>query len=138
MLLMMPVYLVVANVNSPPTKPHITGPSNGKVGSIYDYGFCSTDPDGDQIFYCIDWGDDTGEVCIGPFPSDTCIYESHTYTIGGTFIIKAKADDGELESDWSELEVTMPRGKLSLLNTYLMRLLERFPNMIPILRLLLN
>lgn len=137
MLLMIPVFSAVAAANSPPTEPEITGPSSGDVGTSYEYGFCSTDPEGDDIVYCLDWGDDTGEVCIGPFPSGSCITESHTWTAGGSFTIRAKAGDQELESDYSEFRVTMPRNRL-LSNTFVFRLFERFPNSFSIIRHILG
>jgi hypothetical protein len=134
---MIPIFSVVAAANSPPTEPEISGTQNGDAGVRYDYGICSTDPDGDEIIYCIDWGDDTGEVCIGPFPSGTCITESHTWTSAGTFTIRVKAGDGELESDYTEYPVTMPRSRL-ISNIIMFRMFERFPNAFPIFRYFLG
>jgi hypothetical protein len=137
MLLIIPVLSVTATANSPPEAPEIGGPTNGNVGVNYPYTFCSTDPDEDEITYCIDWGDDTGEACIGPFPSGVCVEASHTFTSGGTFTIRAKASDDQAESGWTELRVTMPRARL-LSNTLFTRLLETFPNAFPLLRLLMR
>ena len=135
MLLSVIVISVNASANSQPTIPEIKGPENGDVGTSYEYSFCSTDPENDEIIYCIDWGDGSGEVCIGPFQSGLCIIESKTFSSGGTFTIRAKASDGETESDWGELRVTMPRARnlQTNLNT---RLLEIFPNILPIMRLI--
>ncbi len=113
MTLMIPALSVTAIANEPPTAPDIDGPTSGKPGVEYPYNLCSTDPDGDDIFYCIDWGDGSGEVCIGPYPSGVCPPPvSHTWSEQGIYIIKAKAKDThDAESEWSTLEVTMPKSK---------------------------
>jgi hypothetical protein len=99
----------IGRANNPPFTPDIAGETNGEAGVEYTYDFCSTDPDGDDIYYCIDWGDDSGEVCIGPYPSATCATAKHTWSEQGTYIIKAKARDiYDAESDWGTLAVTMP------------------------------
>lgn len=101
--------------NNPPEKPTIEGPSSGKTGTAYDYYFCSSDPDGDDIFYCVNWGDGSGEICLGPYLSNTCITVSHTWTIDGTYTIKAKArDSNQAESDWATFSVSMPKSKNTL------------------------
>jgi len=112
LLLVMPVLNATAVLNSPPITPTIEGPSSGATGTEYDYSLCSSDPDGDDISYCIDWGDGAGEVCIGPFPSGTCLTEKHTWSSDGTYIIQVKAQDIHgAESDWATLEVSMPKNK---------------------------
>ena len=63
--------LIKATANEPPTTPEIEGPTSGKAGVAHTYGLCSEDPDGDDITFCIDWGDDTpeeaGAVSESPF-----------------------------------------------------------------------
>ncbi|MFO7678282.1 MAG: hypothetical protein R6V50_07880, partial [Thermoplasmatota archaeon] len=53
--------------NQAPEKPSITGPINGTAGVEYTYNFVSTDPDGDAVFYFIDWGDETNTGWIGSY-----------------------------------------------------------------------
>jgi len=116
MMLMIPVVTATATLNNPPKKPIIEGPPSGKTGTSYDYNFCSSDPDGDNISYCVDWGDGAGEVCLGPFPSGTCITQSHNWTSDGTYTIKAKARDvNQAESEYATLPISMPKSK-SILN----------------------
>ncbi len=96
--------------NNPPTKPIIQGQTKGKTGTLYEYSFYSTDPDGDNLSYCIDWGDNSGEVCIGPFPSGIEQKSSHSWDEEDTYLIRAKARDiNGAESDWTTLEVNMPK-----------------------------
>jgi rhodanese-related sulfurtransferase len=96
--------------NLPPETPDISGTVNGAAGQIYDFEFISNDPEEEQVFYCVNWSDETGEVCLGPFESGEVIVLSHNFTEQGTYIIKAKARDRfNEESEWGTLEVSMPR-----------------------------
>jgi hypothetical protein len=124
--------------NQPSNPPTITGPVKGKVGTAYDYNFIAIDPDGDEVYYFIDWGDNTNSSWIGPYSSGETITKSHTWSTKGTYTVKAKAKDtyGN-ESDWRTLEVTMPKGTTyipSLFLELIERLMERFPHIFPILR----
>jgi hypothetical protein len=56
-------YLGIFN-NLPLEKPDIDGSTSGKPGVEYDYTIVTTDPDSDDVYYCIDWDDKTGEVKI--------------------------------------------------------------------------
>ncbi|UCF11734.1 MAG: hypothetical protein JSW06_06695 [Thermoplasmatales archaeon] len=140
MALLIPALSMTTIANESPSAPDIDGQSSGKPGVEYTYGFCSEDPDGDDIFYCIDWGDGSGEVCIGPFSSGVCAIADHTWSEQGTYIIKAKAKDiHDAESQLSTLEVTMPRNQAFNFNFNMLEwLFERFPNAFPILRYMLG
>jgi hypothetical protein len=95
-------------VNSPPNVPTIQGPTSGTAGTPYTYTFSSIDPDGDDVYYCVNWSDGTGEVCTGPFPSGQPVTASHTWTEPGTYLIKIKAHDTyDAESDTGTYEVTI-------------------------------
>ena len=125
---------VVVVVNRAPDKTSIDGPASGKAGSLYTYYFNSTDPDGDDLYYYIDWGDDQFEEWIGPYASGEEVRASHTWSEQGTYTIKAKARDiFDKESDWAYLEITMPVNQ-QFSNSLFLRLLERFPNAFMILR----
>ncbi|RLF41318.1 MAG: hypothetical protein DRN12_03515, partial [Thermoplasmata archaeon] len=95
--------------NDPPEKPTITGPTQGKPGEELEYNIKTTDPDGDDVYYYIDWGDNTTSDWIGPYKSGEKVTVSHTWDAEGYYIIKVKAKDpdGE-ESDWQWLKVSMP------------------------------
>jgi hypothetical protein len=121
--------------NTPPEKPIITGQTNGKPVIDYEYKFVSNDPQGDNIEYCIKWGDNTSEVCIGPFPSGIEQTSSHMWTEEGTYMIRAKAKDIHgAESEWSTFEVSMPKTFIyTPFITIIMKMLERFPFFVKIL-----
>jgi hypothetical protein len=123
--------------NAPPNTPTINGPTSGKAGTEYEYKLKSIDSDDDDITYCIDWGDGTGEICIGPYPSDLEVTASHTWISKGTFTIKVKSMDVlGAESDWATLEVSMPKNKA--LNIPFLSSLENHPHLFPLLRQLLG
>jgi parallel beta-helix repeat protein len=128
--------------NQPPETPTITGPASGIVRQTYEYTFITTDPNGDNIFYYIDWGDTTNSGWIGPYQSSEQVIVSHTWTIRGTYTIKAKAKDVyNAESDWGLLKIKMPKSQIYttfLFVHFFERLFERFPNAFPILQYLFN
>ena len=133
-------WALIQKVNEPPGAPTIDGPPHGKVGVEYCWTFHSEDPDGDNIKYIINWGDgETTETDC--YPSCTPVEVCHTYSDQGTYDIKAKAKECTqecLESEWSDpLSVTMPRNRI-LINVLFLRLLERFPNLFPILQQILQ
>jgi subtilisin family serine protease len=126
-------------LNQPPAPPIITGPAKGKIKVPTEYNFTTTDPDGDQVYYFIDWGDHTNSSWIGPYPSGDIITESHTWTTKGTYAIKAKAKDiYRNESGWGTLSVTMPLSYEPPHFRFFEWLFERFPHAFPILKHLLG
>ncbi len=129
---------------NPPNEPTITGETNGKKGTEYEYTFNSVDPDGDDVYYWIEWGDGQIEKWIGPYASGDDVKVKHTWNEEGTYTIKARAKDTNgLWGEWETLEVTMPRNKsinkpFNFNFPLLSWLFERFPNAFPILRYLLG
>lgn len=65
------------------------------------------DPNGDQIFYLIDWGDGTSSGWIGPFNSDETIEVLHDWSGEGTYKIKAKAKNNDTESKCTIFSLTL-------------------------------
>jgi hypothetical protein len=64
------------------------------VGMSDSYYFRAGDPDGDEIFYYIDWGDGTNSGFIGPRSSNDQIWEGHMWSNPGYYVVTAKATDG--------------------------------------------
>ena len=121
------------STNDPPNPPEIQGPTNGVIDVEYDFTFNSIDQNGDDVKFYILWGD--GYVDTTSYtPNGTDVTVSHKYTTQNTFIIKAKAfDTNNGESDWTEVEITIPRVRQN--NKYLLNyILERFPNLYLILK----
>jgi len=126
-------------VAQPPENPTITGPTNGKTGTKYDYTFYTIDPDGHDVYYFIDWGDHYVPYWIGPYPSGEEITESHTWYTEGTYTIRCQAKDTyDAYSDWGTLQVKIPTLYNIPFIQFWIRLLERFPHAFPILRYILG
>ncbi len=115
--------------NQPPGAPDITGPITGKAGEEQEYTIVSTDIEGDDIYYYINWSDGTNTTYIGPYESDEEVSISHTWEEKGTYIIKAKAwDYYQAEGEWGTLEVSMPEDMRSdLLSQLFERLTQKYP-----------
>jgi hypothetical protein len=125
--------------NGHPNKPVITGPEDGKPRIKYDYTFTATDPEQDNIYYYIDWGDNTVKDWFGPFGSGVEVTVSHSWSYKGTYNIKAKVkDSNNLLSPWGTFEITMPRVKSISNNMLLSRFLDNYPNAFIILRHLIK
>jgi hypothetical protein len=107
--------MVTITDNQPPLAPTVTGPDHGSPGTSYLFNFQTTDPQGDNIYYLVDWGDSTTTDWQGPFVSGTTIHLMHSWVDKGTFNVKAKAKDSfGAESPWGNMTVSMP-SDLSLL-----------------------
>ena len=126
--------------NQPPETPLIEGPRRFKEeeGGVYPYTINSTDSEGDDICYLINWSDGTQDV-TGYYASGevftinaTIPLDKGTYTL---FKIKA-IDVFGAESDWAILEITVPRTRASSYLWYHW-FLERFPLLERLLNLLI-
>lgn len=88
--------------NAPPSIPEfISGPMDVDSDTINQYTFESTDPEGNDVFYKIDWGD--GEVTdwYGPFASGDPKTFSHSWSETGIYPVQVRARDYYLKSAWS-------------------------------------
>jgi len=140
-----PIWHFTTGINHPPDAPDIEGPTVKPVprplpkqGEPINYTFKSTDPDGHDVYYYIDWDDGSCEDWFGPYPSGEEITVEHTWNHIGTCSIKAKAKDiyGE-ESDWGYLDIIIPKDKtfnfnFNIFNWWLdsfpiLQWLDRFP-----------
>jgi hypothetical protein len=140
------IFTVTTNITelpkNPPTPPDINGPSSGIILLPNNYTFVSSDPDGDDISYFIEWGDGDTTSWTAFQPGSLGYSESHTWLKKDTYIIRAKAKDSDgLESDWAELPISMSRNKPYIdypLLQFLQKFFEKYPNALPLLQKLLN
>ena len=124
--------------NMPPDAPLISGRKVGGVGKTYSYVFLTGDPDYDDVYYFIFWGDGTFEDWIGPYDSDQVISVNHTWTVSSLYTIMARAKDTHgANSNWTTLNVWMPLNK-AISNSFILRFLEHFPHAFPLLKYLLR
>jgi glutaredoxin len=100
--------------NVAPTIPDITGKTNIKVNTEYEYTFVSTDDNDDDIYIYVTWGDGTTSDWIGPYSSGESVVLTHTWENKGDFTIQAKAKDPfDAESGWGNLEISVPTSQSS-------------------------
>jgi len=124
--------------NQPPVAPTINGPIKGLPLIPYQFTFTSTDPDGDDVSYYVDWGD--GFITSWtPYQSSGSpgYSKSHSWTAFDVFTIKAKVKDiNGLESAWTNYSFSTPRNRV--INTVFVNFLGNHQNLFPILRHLLG
>jgi hypothetical protein len=104
--------LQIADTSQAPHTPDTpVGPTEGNIRENHEYTAVTEDPDGDEIYYLFDWGDDELSGWIGPFTSGESCTVSHQWTKQGSFQVRVKAKDSNgIQSNWSEyLEVAMPK-----------------------------
>jgi hypothetical protein len=125
--------------NSPPSIPVITGQTKGKHDVGYNFTFTSTDPDGDNVYYWIEWGDGCPSAgWLGPYPSGQTITVDHAFP-KGTWTISCQAKDiYNATSDWGNLTVTMALSSSLPSNGFLEWLFAWFPHAFPVLRSLVG
>jgi hypothetical protein len=132
-------WLYIDTENHPPQTPTLTGQQNGKKGTTYSYTFSTTDPDNDDVYYYLNWGDTYwagGAVgWIGPYKSDQQVTLEKTLANKGNYIVRVKAKDRYgAKSDWGTLTVTMPYSFNKPIPQFFGWLFQQFPNAFPILR----
>ena len=116
--------LVLTSGNIPPTRPIITGLTRVPPGT-YEYTFNSTDPNGDDIKYLINWGDDNTEE-TDFYPSGQEIELSHTFLKISVYNVRAYAEDiHEIRGDWGMIPVRISQSR-QLTNLIISKFLERF------------
>ncbi|KYK21845.1 hypothetical protein AYK24_08630 [Thermoplasmatales archaeon SG8-52-4] len=133
--------LLSTNFNQPenntPFAPQIIGPFYGKQGVEYDYKVTTTDPNGEMVYYKIDWGDGCCTNWMGPHESGEEIIVTHSWDMKAKFNVRIKAKDvNGFQTPWSPLSITISKNKN--VNNLFLNFLQSRPNMFPILRLLLK
>jgi len=132
---------VAAFDNQRPNQPMITGKTKGRTMIIYDYKIVTTDPEGDDVYYFIDW-DSIGSYTylIGPYASGEEVTASHYWRYRGDYSVKVMAIDVHGgESDWTYLEITIPKIMTFNSNFNLILLLfERFNDDFPFFKNILK
>ncbi len=104
----MAVVLVVIGVagckkNAAPEVPQVSGPGVAKPGETLTFGFTSVDPNLDDVWYMVAWGDTSTPVWSSGRPSGEQYVVTHSYPDSGVYFVKARAKDSQdAESPWSD------------------------------------
>jgi len=124
-------YLHAINALDPnaPSSPEIDGPNNCKMNVEYDYNFITTSPLSNNLYYWIEWGDNSGTGWIGPYASGEKITISHKWRMEKIYTIKARCKDiDNLWGPWGEFEVEVKKShEMTAYNTLFLKLFEKFP-----------
>lgn len=88
-----------------PIPPIIVGPTMGRVGNTYNYTLSSTDPRGYDLYYYVDWGDNTNTSWVGPYPSGEVVNLSHSWINQSEQMMAKVKNINDTESDWSVLDI---------------------------------
>jgi len=88
----------------PPEEPElIEGANQTIVGEIKSFIFSAVDPDDDNIYIMVDWGDNSVDLWNGPYASGEEVIFTHAYDDPGSYEITAKTMDiHQYESQWYE------------------------------------
>jgi hypothetical protein len=125
--------------NTQPEKPTIDGDATVKIRKSIDFNFTGVDPDGFNVSYFVDWGDNTTTGWTEYTESGVPVTLNHTWNKKGTYTIKCKVRDlAWNESDWTTLSVKVPFSIDIPALLLLEKLFQRFPNAFPIIRYLMG
>jgi hypothetical protein len=99
----------VTVVNQAPNTPTITGPSSIDAGENAEFAIIASDPDGDDIYYEVDWDSDgTADAFSASVPSNTSIPANNSWSVVGTTEFQARAiDTAGAQSAWAEHTITI-------------------------------
>jgi hypothetical protein len=89
--------------NHSPYIPHFpTARRDGYIEETYTFQFTTIDPDGDDVYYFIDWDDGSNSGWLGPYKSGETGEENHAWEDAGIYYYRIKAKDSNgAESNWS-------------------------------------
>jgi len=88
-------------INEPPEIPTITGPTECLVEVEYTYKVQTTDPDGQDVRYKIEWGDGTSEW-TDYYESGQEVNVTKIWLESGEYDVIVKASDSWEETDYSD------------------------------------
>ena len=127
---------VVEIQNDMPNKPTLSGPTNVKAGQVNTYTIRGSDPNNDELTYLIYWGDETYDI-VNPSNSKTV---THKFTEKGDNLVTIVSMDEAGGFAENTLKVTCSKAKTfnSALLRLLENILEKYPNLFPVLRQLIN
>ena len=106
------VQITIYESNYAPDPPIITGPSISQKNVEQCFDITATDPENEQIYYQIKWGDNQTSNWLGPYLSGEVLTISHSWIGAGYYEITARAKDiFDIVGTWSEpklIQITEP------------------------------
>jgi len=96
----------IYQANLPPTNLNIIGEVKGHQNISYSYNMSAFDPDGGNITYTVNWGDEGGDIISNPIPNGIIYTVNHIWTAPGQYTITVYAEDEQdAQSDEKNLNV---------------------------------
>lgn len=132
----------IDRANNPPAAPVLRGKRIGQSEIEYEYTFYTDDPDGDDVYYYLNWGDvywtGSWQPWIGPYKSGEKVTLTNIWDTNGEYVVRVKAKDKyDAKSNWTTLPVMIPKNK-NIQITLFQNFLENHQHMFPLLRQLLE
>jgi hypothetical protein len=123
--------------NLAPSAPEMEGAKIAKTGQYYDLTLRSSDYEGQDVYYYIDWGDGVIEYWFGPKNSSQPVIFSHKFKDTGSITIKTKAKDtlDEVSAE-NILNVFVLKNRAES-KPFFLQLLNRLVDSFPVLKQLL-
>lgn len=89
--------------SEPPSQPTISGPDFGFIGDTVEFTVSSVDPEGEDVYYYIDWDDGYYTEWAGPYVSGAPVQLTHQWSgIGDYEILVQSRDVHKVKSEWSD------------------------------------
>jgi hypothetical protein len=89
--------------NYPPENLTLYGDTTGYEGEGLTFSFSADDPEGDDIYFLLDWGDGTNSGWYGPYATGETGEAINSWDTIGDYEVKVKArDTNNRVSDWSD------------------------------------
>jgi hypothetical protein len=127
-VILLSAFPIKADENYPPSITIITGDAQCKMNTFNNYTFYATDPDNDDIYYLIHWGDGIVYYWMGPYSSGEKITISYCHHLmpnqkSDELMISARAKDiHDACGEWGHLHVAISKN-----NPIILRLIQLFP-----------
>ena len=133
------------NTDQAPNMPMISGPVSVTIGERYEYTITAVDPQEDDVYYKISWGDGSVIYWDGPHESGEEVTFEHVWCevccpVGEEFTICVQVKDvnGNM-GDCGTFEVSIDRDNhQSSIGLSFLHLFERFLERFPLLEHLLD
>ena len=136
---------IVVNTGQAPNTPIVSGPKSGVIGERYGYTITAVDPQDDDVYYKISWGDCAVMYWDGPHKSGEEVTYEHAWCEvccpgGGDFTIQVWVKDAnDNMGDCKTFDVSMGQEKQeSSISSPFLQFLERLMDRFPLLENLLD
>jgi hypothetical protein len=130
-------WLCEEQTSNPPQPPIVNGPKSGKRREDIEFTIVATDPDNDDLYYRIRWGDGN-YTYSGPYASGEEIIIEYNWSKPGTYWVSIQAIDTYDEKSKPTLHLISIEKNNPYINRPILNFLQQHPNLFPLLQRLLK